>query len=310
MIDRYEEYRNMVKEKGLPLEKSSEERLIIKEIDEINKFKKLMTEGKIVVAQINKISEELYILKNEIVKSSGEKEKELKKKINEIDDKYEALRRQGKTISDEMKKEIQEYSERTNILSKDSNKNYECEKRTLNNIYFCYIRNFENSVQYSSSILSEIKNEQQNKIIRDTENFLGNLSEEQKVAIINDPGYVSELMENKLTMGNAHIQLQNKVKDLEERHKDIIRLENNINNMHKLFLDLAILVQQQGEIVDNIASNISSAKDFIDKGVIELNKAHEYQKSARKKKCCILIIVIVILGVILGPVLGTQLGKA
>lgn len=74
-----------------------------------------------------------------------------------------------------------------------------------------------------------------------------------------------------------------------------------------MFLDLAILVQQQGEMIDNIEMNIKDAKDYVQKGEININKAHEYQKSARKKKCCILLIAIAVLIVILAPILSTQL---
>jgi t-SNARE complex subunit (syntaxin) len=80
--------------------------------------------------------------------------------------------------------------------------------------------------------------------------------------------------------------------------------------MHRLFLDLAILVQQQGEVIDNIEKNIEEAKYSVAKAEVDLVKAKEYQQAARKKKCCILIIVIGILAAILVPVLITQLGKS
>ena len=80
--------------------------------------------------------------------------------------------------------------------------------------------------------------------------------------------------------------------------------------MHRLFLDLAILVQQQGEVIDNIQKNIEQAKYHVEKAEVDLVKAKEYQQAARKKKCCILMIVIGILVAILVPVLITQLGKA
>jgi t-SNARE complex subunit (syntaxin) len=52
--------------------------------------------------------------------------------------------------------------------------------------------------------------------------------------------------------------------------------------MHKLFLDLAILVRMQGEMIDNIEANISQAKKHVEKGEIDLVKAKDNLKSARK----------------------------
>jgi syntaxin 1B/2/3 len=34
---------------------------------------------------------------------------------------------------------------------------------------------------------------------------------------------------------------------LQERHKDITRLETSINELHQLFMDMAVLVESQGE---------------------------------------------------------------
>ena len=86
----------------------------------------------------------------------------------------------------------------------------------------------------------------------------------------------------KLT-GDAHVKLQNAVSDLKERHKDIIKLEKSILQLHKLIIELSALVQLQGEMIDNIASNIKKAKDYIDIGVTNLGEA----KENLKKKCCI-----------------------
>ena len=72
-------------------------------------------------------------------------------------------------------------------------------------------------------------------------------------------------------------------------------------------MDLAILVQQQGEMIDNIENNIKTAKTYVEKGEKNILQAEEYQRSARKKKCCILLIIIGILIAILTPVLATQL---
>jgi t-SNARE complex subunit (syntaxin) len=63
-------------------------------------------------------------------------------------------------------------------------------------------------------------------------------------------------------------------------------------------------------MIDNIESNIKTAKDYTLKAEVNIGKSVENMKSARKKKCCILFIVIAVALVILGPTLGTQLSKA
>jgi syntaxin 1B/2/3 len=70
------------------------------------------------------------------------------------------------------------------------------------------------------------------------------------------------------------------------------------------------LVQLQGEIIDNIVSNISTAKDYVLKAEVDIIQSKKNMQSARKKKCCILIIVLAIVIVIVAPTLGVKLSKA
>ena len=42
------------------------------------------------------------------------------------------------------------------------------------------------------------------------------------------------------------------------RHKDIKKLEEGITEIHSMFMDLAILVEQQGEMVTRIEDHIMS----------------------------------------------------
>jgi syntaxin 1B/2/3 len=80
--------------------------------------------------------------------------------------------------------------------------------------------------------------------------------------------------------------------------------------MHQLFIDLAALVQLQGEIIDNISANIATAKDCVLKAEVDIIQAKKNMQSARKKKCCILIIVLIIVVAIVAPTLGVKLSSA
>lgn len=62
--------------------------------------------------------------------------------------------------------------------------------------------------------------------------------------------------------------------------------------------------------MDNIVSNITVAKDYVQKAEIDLVQAKQNMQSARKKKCCILIIVLGIVVAIVAPTLGVKLSSA
>ena len=47
-------------------------------------------------------------------------------------------------------------------------------------------------------------------------------------------------------------------------------------------MDLALLVQQQGEMLDNIELNVNDAKNYVGKAEVNLKKAKEYHLAAKK----------------------------
>ncbi|XP_045107915.1 syntaxin-like [Portunus trituberculatus] len=92
-------------------------------------------------------------------------------------------------------------------------------------------------------------------------------------------------------------QERQRLADIEERHQEIMKLENSLRELHDLFMDVAVLVQSQGETIDNIAAHVCSAKDFVEDAKVETSQALQYQKSARKKMiiCGIIGVVIVVI---------------
>ncbi|KAL8562280.1 hypothetical protein ACOMHN_037236 [Nucella lapillus] len=94
------------------------------------------------------------------------------------------------------------------------------------------------------------------------------------------------------------------LRELEERHKDILALEKSVTEVNGLFKDLNLMVTQQGETLDNIERNVDQVEVHVQDGVVKLQTAVGLQSKSRKKKfCCfgiigvgvvILIVIIVI----------------
>ncbi|XP_015275186.1 PREDICTED: syntaxin-3 [Gekko japonicus] len=95
--------------------------------------------------------------------------------------------------------------------------------------------------------------------------------------------------------------------EIEGRHKDILRLESSIKELHDMFVDIAMLVENQGEIVDNIELNMMHTIDHVEKAREETKKALKYQSKARKKTIIIIVVVIVLLGIV-ALIIGLAVG--
>ncbi|XP_012927316.2 syntaxin-2 isoform X5 [Heterocephalus glaber] len=95
--------------------------------------------------------------------------------------------------------------------------------------------------------------------------------------------------------------------EIQSRHKDIMKLETSIRELHEMFVDMAMFVETQGEMINNIEKNVMNATDYVEHAKEETKKAIRYQSKARRKMMftvtCV-IILLVILGVILAATLS------
>ncbi|CAF0781540.1 unnamed protein product [Didymodactylos carnosus] len=89
-------------------------------------------------------------------------------------------------------------------------------------------------------------------------------------------------------------QAKQSLADIEARHRDIIKLENSIKELHDMFIDMANLVQTQGEMIDRIEYNVIQSENFVKIASTDTRKAVKYQSAARRKKCCLLCVAITV----------------
>ncbi|XP_049625236.1 syntaxin-2 [Suncus etruscus] len=94
--------------------------------------------------------------------------------------------------------------------------------------------------------------------------------------------------------------------EIELRHQDILKLESTIRELHDMFLDMAMFVETQGEMINNIEKNVMNASEYVEHAKEETKKAVRFKSKARRKITFIVICVIILL-LILGIVLAATL---
>ncbi|XP_020286185.1 syntaxin isoform X3 [Pseudomyrmex gracilis] len=124
----------------------------------------------------------------------------------------------------------------------------------------------------------------------------------------------NEELEEMLEQGNPAVftqgiimetqQAKQTLADIEARHADIIKLENSIRELHDMFMDMAMLVESQGEMVDRIEYWVNQTGDHVGQARGELIEAEEYQRKSRKKMIfiiiCVLISAVILVAIIVG----------
>ena len=91
-------------------------------------------------------------------------------------------------------------------------------------------------------------------------------------------------------------QLNNQI--LEERSNAMSYLAKSVQEVQELFSDMALLVNNQGEHIDNIQINIENSATSIERANKQLLSASIYQERKRKwcrRIMCLFILVIFIL---------------
>ncbi|KAJ4915463.1 Syntaxin-124 [Raphanus sativus] len=96
-------------------------------------------------------------------------------------------------------------------------------------------------------------------------------------------------------------QIMDTISEIQERHDAVKEIEKNLLELHQVFLDMAALVEAQGQQLNNIESHVAKASSFVRRGTDQLQDAREYQKSSRKWTCYAIILFIVVFILLLIP---------
>lgn len=140
----------------------------------------------------------------------------------------------------------------------------------------------------------------------------------QKVRIVK-PDATQEEIEDAIESGKAdqlykigtidqqhlHSQAKNALSYIQDRHKEIVQIEQSILELRDLFVDMAIMVESQSAVLDIVESNVNSAIIDTGAGVELMRDSNKLQKTSRKKMyILIVILVIIVVVLLLGSILG------
>ena len=103
-------------------------------------------------------------------------------------------------------------------------------------------------------------------------------------------------------MGFSDSQMQHlmSAEELAEvRDEEIRHIAESVEELAQIFKELAALVIDQGTVIDRIDYNMEMAVERTKKGLEQLNKAEQYQKSSRPLKCMVLLVVLIAIMVII-----------
>ncbi|KAK3920510.1 Syntaxin-1B [Frankliniella fusca] len=98
------------------------------------------------------------------------------------------------------------------------------------------------------------------------------------------------------------LEARQALEDVTARHQEIIKLERSIRDLRDMFVEMSLLVERQGDMINNIERQVQQTRDHVEAGEKMAKKAIKYQSKFKKKRCIlysILAVILVILVVVI-----------
>ncbi|XP_047312907.1 syntaxin-related protein KNOLLE-like [Impatiens glandulifera] len=92
------------------------------------------------------------------------------------------------------------------------------------------------------------------------------------------------------------------VVEIRDRHDAAKEIEKSLLELHQVFLDMAVMVEVQGEKFDDIEHYVTNAAQYVGDATKELNTAKKHQKSSRKWMFIGIILLLIIILAIIVPI--------
>ncbi|KAI8342597.1 t-SNARE [Chlamydoabsidia padenii] len=113
-----------------------------------------------------------------------------------------------------------------------------------------------------------------------------------------DSDDTSQIFIQSLMQTNRSGQARAVLDEVQSRHDDIKKIEKTILELHQLFMDMQMMVEQQGQVLDQIEVYAETTTHDLEHGNRDVARAIVSAKATRAKKWCCFVIFIILLVVI------------
>ncbi|KAG2768658.1 hypothetical protein Pcac1_g20034 [Phytophthora cactorum] len=250
-------------------------------------FFKDVEEMQMDLANISLASQQITELNSKaILATSNTEEQAVSSELGFVIETTNKLAAHAKGLLERLKKESAE-------RKKDKNTPLS-EVRIRDNMCAALTKKFMDAMKEYQKAQQKYKSDMKNKVKRQVQIVKPDASEAEIDAVMRsgDPG---SIYKSAILQGGAAESITDVFLHCQDKYQDVLKLEQSVAELHQMFLDLALLVEQQGELLDQIDYQVRTAANYVEQGNKEVQKAIKHQKSYRKKMCCLLGIGVSIL---------------
>ncbi|XP_021907287.1 syntaxin-132-like, partial [Carica papaya] len=222
-----------------------------------------------------------------------------------------------KAIKKRMEKDIDEVGkiarsvkaklEAVNKDNLDNRRKPGCEKgtsidRSRMNVTNALTKKFKDIMTEFQTLRQRIQDEYREVVERRVITVTGSRPDDETIDNLIETGN-SEQIFQKAIQEQGRGQVLNTLEEIQERHDAVRDIEKKLLDLQQIYLDMAVLVEAQGEILDNIENQVATAVTQVQSGTTALQNAKKLQKNSRKWMCIAIIILLLIVAVVVVGVL-------
>lgn len=227
-----------------------------------------------------------------LTSTSTEHAQELRQEVGEV-------RAQTDQIAQQMRSKLKKMRKENDDFVKSHDNDPSLEKIRIN-MHGTLVRKFLDLMQEYQQVLTKYDKKIREKAYRQVQLVSKDADPADIDEVLDQGGDVTEgIFAKHILEDRKHQKAKQTLDYLKEKQNDLINLEKSIIELNQLFMDMAILVETQGDLIDQIEYSVVNSKAYTERAVQTLHETEKIVVSTRKRKCCIVVTVVLILALVI-----------
>ena len=244
------------------------------------------------ISSVSSATEKIISLKDKAVLATSEQEEtQISDTIRTLVESTNKRAKTCKNLLGLLKQENTNLSEKKDITATDL--------RVRENLVNTLLRKFIDEMKRYQQAQQNYKTDVKKKVTRQIQIIKPDATDQEVDEIMRSEGGREGLLQQQILSGGVNDQIKTQYRQVAGKYQDVLTLEASVAELHQMFLDFALLTEQQGELLDQIEYQVRTAADYVEDANVDVYEAINYQKKIRKKQCWIILIVVVLVVILL-----------
>lgn len=256
---------------------------------------------------LKEVFQMVYEIRNLIsnIKENTKKIKEIVQTSNNFQNKdafqeIETRIKDTYNIAFKITNELKQLDVKPNKKDEDENSDKSVLARVKRIQYGSLRQDFQNALFESNEFMEKYREQKRSLLKKQAALVHATLDDEELERLLDDPDTINLFTDNILLDSRI---ARDELSQIEERHAELLKIEDMLTTVNGQFKQIAILIDNQKDHVNRIEYHACDAINYVDKGMINLQKAEKNRKKAKKMLyltiICVLLIVILLLIILL-----------